>query len=63
VKRIASLAILFVALVEFAIERARFDLWIITAAAAALLWNILARTPRAPVHSPKHDRHVVTSKK
>ena len=44
-KRIASLAILFVALVEFAIERARFDLWIITAAAAALLWNILARTP------------------
>jgi hypothetical protein len=38
-------------------------LWIISAAAAALLWNILARTPRLPVHSPKHDRQVVTSKK
>jgi len=63
VRRIASLAILFVALVEFAIERARFDLWIMTAAAAALLWSILARSPRLPVHSQKHDPHVLTSKK
>jgi len=63
VKRIAALAILFVALVEFAIERARFDLWIMTAAGAALLWNILARTPRLPGHSQKHDQPVLTSKK
>ena len=28
-KRIASLSILFTALIEFAIERARFDLWIV----------------------------------
>jgi hypothetical protein len=27
--RIASLSILFAALIEFAIERARFDLWIV----------------------------------
>ena len=38
-KRIASLSILFVALIDFAIERARFDLWIMTAAIAILLWN------------------------
>jgi hypothetical protein len=63
VKRIVSLAILFVAVVEFAIERARFDLWIMTAAGAALLWNILAPTPRLPGHSQKHDPHVLTSKK
>jgi hypothetical protein len=62
-RRIATLAILFVALVEFAIERARFDLWIVTAAAAALLWSIRARSPRLPVHSQKHDHPVLTSKK
>lgn len=62
-RRIASLAILFVALVEFALEGTRFDLWIITAAAALLLWSILARTPRSPVQSQKHDHHVLTSKK
>jgi hypothetical protein len=28
-RRITSLSILFAALIEFAIERARFDLWIV----------------------------------
>jgi hypothetical protein len=28
-KRIASLSILFAALIEFAVERAKFDLWIL----------------------------------
>jgi hypothetical protein len=62
VKRIASLAILFVALVEFAMERTSFDLWIMTAAAAALLWNILSPS-RLPMPSQKHEKHVLTSKK
>jgi hypothetical protein len=32
-KRMASLSILFVALIEFAIERAKFDPWIVTVVA------------------------------
>ena len=54
-KRIASLAILFVALTEFALERARFDLWIMTAAAASLLWNALGGALRSRLDSQKHD--------
>jgi hypothetical protein len=38
-KRIASLSIFFAALIEFAIERARFDLWIVIIAIVPLLWN------------------------
>ena len=36
-KRIASLSILFAALIEFAIERARFDLWIVAVVAIVTL--------------------------
>jgi hypothetical protein len=39
-RRIAFLSILFAALIEFAIERARFDLWIVIVAMVALLWNL-----------------------
>jgi hypothetical protein len=46
-KRIASLSILFAALIEFAIEHARFDLWIATAAIVTLLWNLVGRALRA----------------
>jgi hypothetical protein len=35
-KRITCLSILFAALIEFAIERARFDLWVATAAIVTL---------------------------
>jgi len=42
-KRIASLSILFAALIEFAIERARFDLWIMAVAMVALSWNLVER--------------------
>jgi len=42
-KRIASLSILFAALIEFAIEHAKFDLWIIVVAMVALLWNLVGR--------------------
>ena len=47
-KRIASLSILFAALIEFAIERARFDLWIVTVVAiVTLLWNVVGRALRS----------------
>jgi len=55
-KRIAPLSILFAALIEFAIERARFDLWIVAAVAiVTLLWNVVGRTLRPDVNSQKHD--------
>jgi hypothetical protein len=41
IKRIATLSILFAALIEFAIERASFDLWIMMVAMVALLWNLV----------------------
>ncbi len=40
-KRIVFLSILFAALIEFAIERARFDLWIMAVAIVALSWNLV----------------------
>jgi predicted dehydrogenase len=48
--RIASLSILFAALIEFAIERARFDLWIATVVVVTLSWNLVRRALRAPCH-------------
>jgi hypothetical protein len=39
-KQIAFLSILFAALIEFAFERARFDLWIMVVAIVAILWNV-----------------------
>jgi len=44
-RRITSLSILFAALIEFAIERARLDLWIVAVVAiVTLLWNVAGRT-------------------
>ena len=55
-KRIASLSIFFAALIEFAIERARFDLWIVAGVAImTLLWNVVERVLRPDVDSQKHD--------
>jgi hypothetical protein len=45
-KRIASLSIFFAALIEFAIERSRFDLWIVIIAIVLLLWNPVGRALR-----------------
>ena len=60
-KRIASLSVFFAALIEFAIERARFDLWIVAAVAImTLVWNV-ARTLRPDVNSKKHDHNAPTS--
>jgi hypothetical protein len=55
-KRIASLSIFFAALIEFAIERARFDLWIVAVVAImTLLWNVVGRALRFHRDSQKHD--------
>jgi hypothetical protein len=45
-KRIAFLSILFAALIEFAIERAKFDLWIVIIVIVPLLWNPVGRLLR-----------------
>jgi hypothetical protein len=55
-KRIAPLSILFAALIEFAIERARFDLWIVAVVViVTLLWNVVALALRCHTDSQKHD--------
>jgi hypothetical protein len=57
-KRIASLSILFAALIEFAIERARFDLWIVALVAIVLLlWKVVERALRFHLDSRKHNNH------
>jgi hypothetical protein len=62
-KRIASLSVLFAALIEFAIERARFDLWIVAVVAiATLLWNVVRLALRPDVDSEKHDHSASASR-
>ena len=62
-KRIASLSILFAAFIEFAIERARFDLWIMTVAIVTLLWSFVGRALRSHVDSQKHDHNASVSRR
>lgn len=62
-KRIAFLSILFAALIEFAIERARFDLWIMTVAIVTLLWSLVGRALRSRVDSQKHDHNASASRR
>jgi apolipoprotein N-acyltransferase len=62
-KRIASLSILFAALIEFAIEHARFDLWIVAVlAVVALLWKVLERALRSHMDSQKRDNRASVSR-
>jgi hypothetical protein len=61
--RIASLSILFAALIEFAIERARFDLWIVIVAIVPLLWSLAGRALPSRVDSRKHDHNVSASRR
>jgi len=57
-KRIAFLSILFAALIKFAIERARFDLWIVTVVAiVTLVWIVVGRALRSHMDSQKHDNN------
>ena len=61
-KRIASLSIFFAALIEFAIERARFDLWIAAVVAiGTLLWNVVGRALRSHLDPQKHDNSEAVS--
>jgi len=62
-KRLAFLSILFAALIEFAIEHARFDLWIVTVALVTLLSNLAARTLRRRVGSQKQDHNASASRR
>jgi hypothetical protein len=62
-KRIASLSVLFAALIEFAIEPARFDLWIVAVVViATLLWNAVRLALRPDVDSEKHDHNASASR-
>jgi hypothetical protein len=62
-KRIASLSIFFAALIEFAIERARFDLWIVAVVAiVTLLRNIVGRRLHADGDSKKHAHNASASR-
>ncbi len=62
-KRIAVLTIVFAALIEFAIERARFDFLIVIVAIVPLLWSLGERALRSRVDSRKHDRNVSASRR
>ena len=62
-KRIAFLSVVFAALIEFAIERARFDLWIVAVVAiVTLLGNVVERALRLHRDSQKHDNHESVSR-
>ena len=61
-KRIASLSTPFAALIEFAIERARFDLGI-TVAIVTLLWNVAGGALRSHLDSQNHDHKVSASRR
>lgn len=63
-KRIASLSIFFATLIEFAIDRARFELWIVTAVAiVTLLWNVVGRALRSRMDSQKQDNNESVSRR
>jgi hypothetical protein len=63
VNLLLALSILFAALIEFAIERARFDLWIVTVVAiVTLLWNVAGRALRSQMDSQKHDNNESVSR-
>jgi len=62
-KRIALLSIFFAALIEFAIERARFDLWILAVIViVTLLWSVVGRALRPYLDSQKHDNNASVSR-
>jgi hypothetical protein len=62
-RRIAPLTVFFAALIEFAIERARFDLWIMTVGLMILFADALGRTLLSRVDSEKPDHHVSVSRR
>jgi hypothetical protein len=63
VKRIVSLAILFVAVVEFVMERTRLDLWMMTVAVVMLLWGVVGRALSTLATWEKHNHNLSTPRK
>jgi hypothetical protein len=62
-KRIASLSIFSAALIEFAIERTIFDLWIVAVVAiVTALWNVVGRALHSHLDSQKHDNNESVSR-
>jgi hypothetical protein len=62
-KRIGPLSIFFAALIEFAIERARFDLWIVAVVAiVTLLWYVVGRALHSHMDSQNHDNNESVSR-
>jgi hypothetical protein len=62
-KRIASLSIFFAALIELAIERARFDLWVVAIVAIMiLLRNVVGRAFRSHMDSLTQDNNESASR-
>ena len=57
-KRIAPLTILFAALFEFGIERARFDLWIVTLALVIVLATAAGEALVSRAHLRRRDHDV-----
>jgi hypothetical protein len=62
-KRIASLTFLFAALIEFGIEGARLDLWIVIVAMVPLLLNLALQALCFRMNSNKHDHNVSASRR
>ena len=61
-KRVASLSILFAALIVFAIERAGFDLWIVAVVAiVTLLWNCRGTSTSLSYGLAEPDHNAFTS--
>jgi hypothetical protein len=60
-KRIAYLTVLLPALIEFVIERASFDLWILTIGIVGLLWNFVGRALRSRVDLQKRNHKMSLS--
>jgi hypothetical protein len=62
-KRIVFLSIFFAALIEFALERAGFDLWIVVLLAiVTLLLNVLRLLLRPHVDAQKHQHNASAAK-
>ena len=61
-KRIASLTILFSSLIEFVMERASFDLWMLAVAIVGLLWNLVGQALRSRVSLQKRDHNLVSKR-
>jgi hypothetical protein len=61
-KRIASLTVLLSALIEFVIEHANFDLWMLTVGIVGVLWNFVGRALSSRVDLQERDHNLVSKR-